>query len=168
MFNPPTEPYTAGSCAQQHQVQLCMKISPKFAPPDAPIFSFAESIWSSIILEVSPQFVYNFETINTTGLSTRLIALLATCLAFLSSMKRFVALILNFHRTKQLMTALLVLTKGASLIQGWLALQQQCPPTTLRGLMSSTSTRTRLVRRKTQATCYRTLSLMILVSFDRE
>lgn len=64
----PTTPYTAGLCASDStRFNICMKISPKVAPRDIPLFSAAESIWSSVIVEDSPQFEYNFETINTTG-----------------------------------------------------------------------------------------------------
>lgn len=46
---------------------MCVKISPKVAPQDIPLISMAESTWSSIIVEDSPEFAYNFEAINTTG-----------------------------------------------------------------------------------------------------
>lgn len=68
-FNPPTESFTAGSCASNGtRFNMCVKISPKMAPRDLPLISLAASTWSSLILEDSPDFVYNsHEEVISTG-----------------------------------------------------------------------------------------------------
>lgn len=67
-FDPPTAPFTAGSCASNSsRFNMCVKISPKVGPQDLPLISLAESTWSSIILEDAPEFAYDFNAINTTG-----------------------------------------------------------------------------------------------------
>lgn len=64
----PTEPYTLGSCTSNStRFNMCMKLSPQIAPQDLPLFSQAESTWSSIILQDSPEFSYNLDIVNTTG-----------------------------------------------------------------------------------------------------
>lgn len=59
-FDPPTEAFTAGSCASNStRFNMCVKIHPKVAPQELPLISLAASTWSSLILEDSPDFVYN-------------------------------------------------------------------------------------------------------------
>lgn len=68
-FDPPTEPFTAGGCSpDSSKFDICVKVAPNVAPEVVDIIRTARQTWSAVIVEDSPEFQYDFDTLNdTTG-----------------------------------------------------------------------------------------------------